>query len=507
MPTISKIIAPPAKIAPRKRVAAYARVSDATESLLHSLSAQVSHYRQMIQAHPEWEYAGAYVDEGVTGTSIDRRSEFKRLIADCDLGKIDLILVKSVSRLARDTVDSLKTIRHLNDIGVEVRFEREGISSFSADGELLLTLLAAFAQAESESISTNIKWSIRKRFEKGIPNGHKAPYGYKWDGEMFRIIPEQGEVVKEIFRQYIAGESGYSIAKNLKKRGIKGQKGGPMCDTTIKDIISNISYTGTMILQKNFFTDDHVRKRNRGEYNRYAVEEMFEPLITTDEFEQAKTIRERRAQESASASAVSTQYSGLIKCGNCGSGISRRSFKSAKRWVCNTRERKGKGLCDMRPVMEAELEKATVSVLGKVDDTNFRRQVKRILVFGDRLEFWLANGRKKSVVREYGGYKVRNGFSGKLFCGECGWKLCRKTVALHKAESVEKSYRWCCTGPRCSCSLKRLPEEELRRATASVLGTTEYEPAFVETVKQAIVFNNCIQYKLKDGMVKTWQRE
>ena len=164
MPTISKIIAPPAKIAPRKRVAAYARVSEATELLLHSLSAQVSHYRQMINAHPEWEYAGVYVDEGVTGTSIDRREEFKRLIADCDLGKIDLILVKSVSRLARDTVDSLKTIRHLNEIGVEVRFEREGISTFSADGELLLTLLAAFAQAESESISTNIKWSIRKRF-------------------------------------------------------------------------------------------------------------------------------------------------------------------------------------------------------------------------------------------------------------------------------------------------------------------------------------------------------
>ncbi len=507
MPTIRKIIAPPARIAPRKRVAAYARVSEATELLLHSLSAQVSHYSEVIQANPEWEYAGVYADEGVTGTSTEHRSEFKRLIADCDSGKIDIILVKSISRLSRDTVDSLKTIRHLNDIGVEVRFEREGISTLTADRELLLTLVASFAQAESESISANIKWAIRKRFEKGIPNGHKAPYGYEWDGEMFRVIPEQGEVVKEIYRQYIAGESGYSIAKSLKERGIKGQRGVPMCDTTIKDIISNISYTGTMILQKNFITEDHVRKRNRGEFTRYTVEEMFEPLITAEEFEQAKSIRERRAQESSSAYAVPTKYSGLVKCGNCGSGISRRSFKSAKRWVCNTRERKGKGQCDMRPVMEAELEAATISVLGKVDDTDFRRQVKRIFVYGDRIEFWLGDGKKKSVVREYGGYKVRNGFSGKLFCGECGWKLCRKTVALHKAKPAIKVHWWGCTGPRCKCFLKRLPEEELRRATASVLGTTDYEPTFVETVKQATVFNDCIQYEFKDGMVKTWQRE
>ena len=128
------------------------------------------------------------------------------MIADCDAGNVDLILTKSISRFARNTVDLLQTVRHLKDIGVEVLFEREGISTFTTDGELLLTLLASFAQAESESISTNIKWSIRKRFEKGIPNGHKAPYGYKWDGEMFRIIPEQGEIVKEIFRQYIAGD-------------------------------------------------------------------------------------------------------------------------------------------------------------------------------------------------------------------------------------------------------------------------------------------------------------
>ena len=141
----------------RKRVAAYARVSMETEQLHHSLSAQVSYYSALIQSSPEWEYAGVYADEGITGTATKHRDEFKKLMADCDAGKIDLVLVKSVSRFARDTVDTLKATRHLKDLGIDVYFERENIHSISKEGELLLTLLAAFAQAESQSISENIK--------------------------------------------------------------------------------------------------------------------------------------------------------------------------------------------------------------------------------------------------------------------------------------------------------------------------------------------------------------
>ena len=203
----------------RKRVAAYARVSMETELLHHSLSAQVSHYSSLIQSNPEWEYAGVYADEGITGTSTKKRDEFNRLMKDCDAGKIDLVLVKSISRFARDTVDTLNATRHLKDLGIDVFFEREGIHSMSGEGELLLTLLAAFAQAESQSISENVKWGIRKRFKLGIPNGNKAPYGYRWNGDGFSIIPEQGTVVKEIYRRYLAGESAYSIAKGWLIRG------------------------------------------------------------------------------------------------------------------------------------------------------------------------------------------------------------------------------------------------------------------------------------------------
>lgn len=313
-----------------------------------------------------------------------------------------------------------------------MRFERESISTFTSEGELLLTVLASFAHAESESIASNIRWTIRKRFEEGIPNGTKAPYGYRWDREMFRIVPEQGEVVKEIFRRYLAGESAYSIAKDLRERGIVGNNGVPMCDSTIKDIVSRLSYTCTKILQKNFIAEGHVRKRNRGELPRYAVEEMYEPLVPVEDFEKAQVIRQRRAEELPEANP--TKFSGLVKCGNCGSSISRRTAKGKKKWVCNTKERKGKAVCDLRHLPEEKLEAAAEKAIGATGDEEFRRIVRQICIYNDRIEFLTADGKMKSVTRTYGGFKNRNGFSGKLFCAECGSKLTR--------------YTWCRNGIR-----------------------------------------------------------
>lgn len=334
-----------------------------TEQLHHSLSAQVSHYSALIQSNPEWEYAGVYADEGITGTATKHRDEFKRLMADCDAGKIDLVLVKSVSRFARDTVDTLKATRHLKDLGIDVYFERENIHSISKEGELLLTLLAAFAQAESRSISENIKWSIRKKFKLGIPNGNKAPYGYEWNGDSFSIIPEQGEVVRKIYDRYLAGEPAYSIAKGLAEKGVKGQRGVPMDDSTIKNILSSLSYTGTMLLQKNFFTEGHKRRKNKGELPMYAVEEMFEPLVSETDFEKAQQIMKDRAESMPNRNPKLTAFSGIVRCANCGCSISRRTSKYGKKWVCNTKERKGKAVCDFRDVYESELEDAATKAL------------------------------------------------------------------------------------------------------------------------------------------------
>ena len=176
------------------------------------------------------------------------------MVQDAKQKKFDLIVTREVCRFARNTVDTLVVTRELKNYGVEVYFVEDNIRTMDGDGELRLTIMATLAQEESRSISENIKWATRKRFEKGIPNGHKAPYGYEWNGEMFRIITEQGEVVKEIYSRYLEGESAYIIAKTLAERGVTGQKGKPIEQTTVKEILSSRSYIGTMVLQKNYLT-------------------------------------------------------------------------------------------------------------------------------------------------------------------------------------------------------------------------------------------------------------
>ena len=182
MRKVSKIEPISPSLPPRKKVAAYARVSMETERLNHSLSAQVSYYSNLIQSNPEWEYAGVYADNAVTGTKSSSREEFQRMLEDCEAGKIDIILTKSISRFARNTVDLLEAVRHLKELGIEVRFEKEHINSLSGDGEVMLTLLASFAQEEVRSLSENVKWGTRKRFEQGIPNGRFLIYGCRWEG-------------------------------------------------------------------------------------------------------------------------------------------------------------------------------------------------------------------------------------------------------------------------------------------------------------------------------------
>ena len=487
----------------RKKVAAYARVSMETELLHHSLSAQVSHYSTLIQNNPEWEYAGVYADEGITGTSTKKRDEFNRLMGDCDAGKIDLVLVKSISRFARDTVDTLNATRHLKELGVDVFFEREGIHSISKEGELLLTLLAAFAQAESQSISENVKWGIRKRFKLGIPNGNKAPYGYRWNGDGFSIIPEQGTVVKEIYRRYLAGESAYSIAKRLADKGIKGQSGVPMDDSTIKNILSSNSYTGTMILQKNFFTEGHKRKKNRGELPMYAVEEMFDPLVSETDFEQAQQIMKERAESMPNRNPELTAFSGRVRCANCGCSISRRTSKYGKKWVCNTKERKGKCICDFRDIYETELENAASEALtlDGFDADAVRSRVELISIDNAYIIFRLKNGTVKSVLREY--KKGYSGFSSRLFCGCCGGMLEADNWNMGPAGQKKKYKVWVCR----ECSAKKEFDSTFRMAAQALFHEEKCDGLFEQHIEKAINYDDRIDFYYKEGKVISWQKE
>ena len=481
------------------RVAAYARVS--VDTLHHSLAAQVSYYSALIQNNPAWEYAGVYADEGITGTSTTHRDEFKRLIADCNAGKIDLVLVKSISRFARDTVDCLHTVRRLKEKGITVRFERENIDSTSEDGELLLTLLASFAQEESRSIGDNIRWGVRRRFAEGISNGHKAPYGYTWDGEMFRIVPAEGKVVKEIYRRYLAGESAYAIANSLAEHGIMGRQGRPIEQTTVKDILSNISYTGTMALQKNYITEGHIRKRNKGELPMYLVEGMFEQLVSKVDFDKAQEIRKRRAAQSSNRNPVLMPFSGVVKCGCCGGGFSRRTAGKYRRWGCNTRERKGSTACDSRPIREEELVAAVRIAMEKddFDTAELRRKVSKIVIYGDCVEFHLTNGRIKKTARIYNGQRGSNPFTNKVYCASCGSKCERDTWT--KGTKV-----WSCSQPRTKCGLKRLPESELKEAAESFFGDG-YEGKIVQNVKRIVISDDEVIFQLKEGGAYRWQRQ
>ncbi|AOH48088.1 resolvase [Selenomonas sp. oral taxon 920] len=480
------------------RVAAYARVS--VDTLHHSLAAQVSYYSALIQNNPAWEYAGVYADEGITGTSTTHRDEFKRLIADCNAGKIDLVLVKSISRFARDTVDCLHTVRRLKEKGIAVRFERENIDSTSEDGELLLTLLASFAQEESRSIGDNIRWGVRRRFAEGIPNGHKAPYGYTWDGEMFRIVPAEGKVVKEIYRRYLAGESAYAIANSLAEHGIMGRQGRPIEQTTVKDILSNCSYTGTMALQKNYITEGHIRKRNKGELPMYLVEGTFEPLVSKTDFDKAQEIRKRRAERAVNRNPV-LPFSGMVKCGCCGGGFSRRTAGKYRRWGCNTRERKGRESCGSRPIKEEELVAAVRTVMQKdeFDAAELRRKVSKIVIHNDCVEFHLTNGRIKKTARIYNGQRGSNPFTNKVYCASCDSKCERDTW-------TKRTKVWSCSQPRTKCRLKRLPESELKEAAESLFGDG-YEGKIVQNVEWIAISDDEVIFHLKEGGAYRWQRQ
>ncbi len=239
------------------RAAAYVRVSSAKDAMKHSLSAQISYYNGLIQRRPDWRLAGIYADDAAAGTK-DNRPEFRRMVADCRAGKIDLVITKSVTRFARNTVTTLETVRELKQLGVDVLFEKENINSMSGDGELMLTILASYAQEESRSVSENCKWRIRGMFREGRPNIGRM-LGYRLADGKFRVVPEEAETVRTIFREYLSGMGRTAIAKRLQLSGVPAPLGGIWRPATVFNILRNDTYTGSLTLQKTF-TGSHLDK-------------------------------------------------------------------------------------------------------------------------------------------------------------------------------------------------------------------------------------------------------
>lgn len=383
----------------RRKVAAYARVSRDSEDLLHSLSNQVSYYSNLIRSNPEWEFAGIYVDEGISGTSMKNRDEFLRMMKDAEKGKIELILTKSVSRFARNTVDLLQCVRELQMLNVEVRFEKDGISTFAGEGELMLSLLASFAQAEAESISENVKWGKRKQMQAGIIHHYSRCYGYEWQGDDYVVVPEEAAIVRYIFDSYISGMSPAQIAKRIKA---PTSSGGEFSRNTVKDILKNRNYTGDRVLQKYYASKIRKNSRNYGELHQYILENAHEPIITHEIFDKTQEIMKDKAEKTPKK--TFTCFTGKVKCGHCGRACCRRTMRGERIWKCQGNEMSR--TCDARYIRDDELRIITFSVFDNED--GFTRKVHHIELYDDHLEFVTIEGNRIKRTRKPGRRRKTN---------------------------------------------------------------------------------------------------
>ena len=385
----------------RKRVAAYARVSSGKDAMLHSLSAQVSYYSEHIQSHPEWEYAGVYVDEALTGTK-DDRDGFQRLLADCRAGKIDMVLTKSISRFARNTVTLLETVRELKTLGVDVYFEEQNIHSLSGDGELMLTILASYAQEESRSVSENCKWRIRQKFQQGIPA--TAPLtGYRIHKGEFTIEPAQAAIIRMIFEDYAAGMGRNAIRRKLLGMGVRSLFGGEWSDADLRELLCNEKYVGDVVMQK-YFRDDHLAKkdrRNNGELDRYAVCEHHKPIVDRETFERVQQRMREQKERFTPPRGQTSPFTGMIYCPLCGKNYRRKTTHGKRSWQCGTFLALGKAYCHTKQIPEDTLMSITASVLGmaEFDGDAFHRLIERIEVPAfNHLVYIFKDGRREERI-------------------------------------------------------------------------------------------------------------
>ena len=321
----------------KRRVAAYARVSTDSEEQQTSYAAQVDCYTKYIQERADWEFVAVYTDEGISALNTKHRDGFNRMVADALDGKIDLIVTKSVSRFARNTVDSLMTVRKLKEKGVEVFFEKENIYTLDSKGELLITIMSSLAQEESRSISENVTWGQRKRMADGkvsLPYKHFLGYRKGADG-LPEIVPEEAEIVRNIYRWFMEGKTPTGIARTLTEQGVPTPAGKEQwCSSTVKSILTNEKYKGSALLQKRFTVDFLTKKSkvNEGEVPQYYIEESHPAIIVPEEFElvQAELLRRQNLRRQYNGKSV---FAARLVCGDCG------NFFGAKVWHSNSKYR------------------------------------------------------------------------------------------------------------------------------------------------------------------------
>jgi len=317
------------------RIAAYCRVSTDSEDQQNSLMTQMRYYENFLADSETERLVSVYADEGITGTRMDKREEFQRMLKDCRRGKIDRIIVKSISRFARNTKDCLSVLRELKDLGITVLFESQNIDTANITDEIMVTVMGGLAQEESASISNNVRWGIRSKMRNGTVKFHSAPFGYNlYDGDL-KINPREAEIVKSIFKMFLSGMGYDSICRELNEsKVIKNDKETKWFPTSIQYILTNEKYIGDSLWQKNYNTSMPYRKvRNKGELEKYYINNTHEAIITREEFEKVHELIEQRKHPNKN---LINNYplSKKIYCGKCGSLFKRRFINEKSYWVC-----------------------------------------------------------------------------------------------------------------------------------------------------------------------------
>jgi len=391
----------------RKRVAAYARVSTDFEEQLSSYEAQVDYYTRHIQSNENWEFVQVYTDEGISATSTKGRDGFNKMIADAMDGKIDLIITKSVSRFARNTVDTLTTVRKLKDKGVEVYFEKESIYTLDSKGELLITIMSSLAQEESRSISENVTWGVRKRFADGkvsLPYKHFLGYE-KGENGLPEIVEKEAETVRLIYRMFLEGKSAGAIARYLIYMGIPTPTGKQSWNpATIKNILKSEKYKGSAILQKTYTTDFLTKKKkvNQGEIQQFYVENSHPAIVSPEVYDMVQYEFQKRKSAKGYMTGHSP-FSGKIVCGQCGGFYGSKVWHSNSKyrrviWQCNhkfTNQEK----CRTPHLYEEDIKKAFVDAMNQVigNKNEKMREYEGII---DRLTDTSALDREEAELRQ-----------------------------------------------------------------------------------------------------------
>lgn len=495
----------------KKRVAAYARVSTDDEEQQSSYEAQVDYYTRYIKSNSKWEFVDIYSDEGISGTNTKRRDGFNRMIADALDGKIDLILTKSISRFARNTVDTLTTVRKLKDKNIEVFFEKENIYTLDSKGELLITIMSSLAQEESRSMSENITWGIRKSMEDGktvLRYNNFLGYEKGEDGRP-RIVESEAEVIRRIYRLYIEGRPMHIIAQILTDDGILTPAGKPEWSlSTVRSILSNEKYRGSALLQKTYTVDylNKTKKKNEGEIPQYYIENSHPAIIPRETFDFVQSEMKRRYPLRRQIN--KSIFSARIICGDCGGFYGARTWHSNtpycnRGWLCNRKYARDKP-CNAPRIREHEIEQAFVQAFNMVvGDKNAHIDKFELLLPSltdvSKLEGELKVAKKElySIERQLGRYIEENARQpqdqveyNKIF----GKMSDNRLVAKKKVEEIEKEVR--------DCGAKKetlgLYLEELRR-TGDIV--TEFDESQWLAVCESVTIHpdKSMTFRFRDG--------